>query len=191
VRSAGARVTAISRTLRLRTVDSWAKLAADEADAHGVDTVGPVERLKLLPRSLTNIKREFSEEMRARQRVVHAGRGGLNVTAMQNAVARSHGIQEQKEAPTHASINWNRVVLPVVCWLLHSAYPRVCKRWCALFSYISHLLETFGVLAPRLFSRTSPRAWFRCKISGRHILSLSRADGLEGPPQCLIQYISP
>jgi len=49
--------------------DEWAKLAADEPDAHGVewfnfrDPSGQVRKRKLpLPRSLANVKRGFSEK---------------------------------------------------------------------------------------------------------------------------------
>ena len=52
-----------------KTADEWAKLAADEPDAHGVEwlsTTGPDgtvrERKFPLPQSLANVKRGFSEK---------------------------------------------------------------------------------------------------------------------------------
>jgi hypothetical protein len=42
--------------------DEWAKLAAEEPDAHGVEWLEGGARLMLLPRSLARLKREISEK---------------------------------------------------------------------------------------------------------------------------------
>jgi len=71
-----------------KKADEWAKLAAEEADARGVEGLEwlassdrPEECSMLLPRSLANIKREIAEKKWAYERQWPGGRTALRHNA--------------------------------------------------------------------------------------------------------------
>jgi ribonuclease HI len=134
------------------TADTWAKLAADEPDAHGVEgwtrADRPEEQPIPLPRSLANIKREIAEKKWAEARQWVAGRTSRKKYKMSNSqrpddtvagstkrlAARFYQLKTG-HALTGVYLHWTKARPTPQCWWC--PYPRQtrehllkgCPKW--------------------------------------------------------------
>jgi len=132
--------------------DEWAKLAADEPDAHGVEgwthSDRPEERPTPLPRSLANIKREIAEKKWAEARQWAGGRtskkkykmpksqrpDGVVAGSARRLTSRFYQLK-MGHARTGEYLQWAKVRPTAQCWWCpHPTQTREhllkgCPRW--------------------------------------------------------------